>query len=183
MSDPAFIRHLEPGDAVALCELRLRDRDFFEPFEPERTDADFTFETVRARIVQDITDRRAGLTHGFGIFRSEDGLLVGQLRLTSIFRGPWQNANLGYFVSEEHNGRGYATAAVRQAARFSFEEIGLHRVQAGVMTDNARSIRVLEKAGFRQEGIALRYLRINGAWRDHYIYAITVEDWARGRAP
>ncbi|MGH8309633.1 MAG: GNAT family N-acetyltransferase [Steroidobacteraceae bacterium] len=178
-SDAIFIRHLEPEGAVAMWELRVGNRDFFGPYEPERTDADFTLESIRGALGRDAEDRRAGLTHHFGIFVQDGEALVGQVRLSNVFRGPWQNANLGYSVALEHNGKGYATAAVQLACRFAFTEIALHRVQAGVMTDNDRSIRVLEKVGFRSEGLALRYLRINGAWRDHYIYAVTVEEWER----
>ena len=90
---------------------------------------------------------------------------------------PFSNAYLGYFVSERHNGHGYATTAVRQAVDFAFEELGLHRVQAAVVPRNAGSIRVLEKAAFREEGLALRYLQIAGVWEDHRVYAVTVEEW------
>lgn len=81
-------------------------------------------------------------------------------------------------MAEEHNGRGYATQAVGSAVDYAFDELGLHRVQANVMTSNPRSARVLEKAGFRREGLALHYLKIAGRWEDHDLYAITQEDRA-----
>ena len=106
--------------------------------------------------------------------------LVGRIQLSGISRGPFENAYLGYFVSERHNGRGYATEAVRQAVDAAFGELGLHRVQAAVIPRNVASIRVLEKAGFREEGFALRYLQIAGVWEDHKLYAVTAEEWADG---
>lgn len=98
------------------------------------------------------------------------------MTLANIVRGAWQNCTIGYFVDEGRGGRGYATEAVRLAVRYAFEHATLHRVQAAVMPRNARSIRVVEKAGFRYEGTAARYLRINGTWEDHNIYAVTRED-------
>jgi ribosomal-protein-alanine N-acetyltransferase len=92
-------------------------------------------------------------------------------------RGAWQNATLGYFVGEAWGGRGYASEAVRQAVEFAFNRIGLHRVQAAVMPRNVRSIRVVEKNGFRLEGMAERYLQIDGRWEDHLIYSITSDEW------
>jgi ribosomal-protein-alanine N-acetyltransferase len=108
-----------------------------------------------------------------------DEALVGRVSLDNVVRGAWQNATLGYFVDQEHNGKGIATEAVRLSAAYAFKEASLHRIQAGVMPRNARSIRVLEKVGFRFEGVSLRYLQINGVWEDHNMYALTLEDWSR----
>jgi len=92
-------------------------------------------------------------------------------------RAAWQNCTIGYFVDQSRNGRGYATEAVGLASGFAFGEGGLHRVQAAVMPRNAASIRVVEKNGYRFEGLARRYLQINGLWEDHNIYAMTAEEW------
>jgi ribosomal-protein-alanine N-acetyltransferase len=94
-----------------------------------------------------------------------------------VVLGAWHNATIGYFIDETHNGRGLATSAVRLVCKFGFEGAGLHRIQAGVMPRNASSARVLEKVGFRREGLAKRYLFIAGVWEDHDIYALTTEDW------
>jgi [ribosomal protein S5]-alanine N-acetyltransferase len=82
-------------------------------------------------------------------------------------------------VDEARNGRGYATEALRLVTRFALGAAGLHRVQAGVMPRNTASIRVVEKNGFRFEGLARNYLQINGVWEDHNLYAFTTEDLAR----
>ena len=94
--------------------------------------------------------------------------------------GAWHNATLGYYVDEELNGRGIATKAVVLACEFAFSKLGLHRIQAGIMPRNVASARVVQKAGFRHEGLAERYLYIAGSWEDHDIYALTVEDWPHG---
>jgi RimJ/RimL family protein N-acetyltransferase len=112
----------------------------------------------------------------------QSGELLGRIRLSTVFRGPWQNANLGYFVGHRHNGKGIATAAVKLTARFAFEAAGLHRLQAAVMPWNKASRRVLAKAGFREEGFARNYLQINGKWEDHVLHAMTREDWEEALA-
>jgi ribosomal-protein-alanine N-acetyltransferase len=148
----------------------VRDRAFLDPWEPMRTDSFFTLEVQqrgisKLRAAEDLVD--------FGIVLAGTEELVGRVQLSGISPEPFQNAHLGYFVAERHNGRGYATEAVRQAVDAAFGPLELHRVQAAVMPRNVASIRVLEKAGFREEGFAPRYLRIAGAWEDHKLYAVT----------
>ncbi len=86
----------------------------------------------------------------------------------------------GYFLDEPLNGQGLMTEAVAHAVQFAFGEVVLHRIQAAVMPWNMGSIRVLEKVGFRYEGLAEYYLRINDAWQDHNLYSITTEYWTGG---
>jgi ribosomal-protein-alanine N-acetyltransferase len=170
---------LEADDAGDLVSALVRNRTFLEPFEPARRESDFTLEGARATLARLARERDAGTTYAFAIRAGDE--LVGQLTLSQVFRKAFQSCYLGYWVGEEHNGRGYATAAVGAAVDYAFGDLGLHRVQANVMTSNPRSARVLEKAGFRREGVALRYLRIAGRWEDHFLYAITQED-RRGHA-
>ncbi len=141
-----------------------------------RPESDFTLAGQLASLADLEDARAAGTTYAFTI-RAE-GALVGRVTLSQVFRKTFQSCYLGYWVGEEHNGRGYATAAVGRAIGYAFDELGLHRVQANVMTRNPRSARVLERNGFRKEGLALRYLQIAGRWEDHYMYAITREDRA-----
>lgn len=167
------LRPLEPADAPALLELRLRNRAFLEPWEPQRDESWYTLAAQQADLAAGIEGARAGRRYVLGIFAPA---LVGRVALNEVVRGVFGNAYLGYFVDEAVNGRGHATEAVREAVRFAFGEAGLQRVQAAVVPRNAASVRVLEKAGFRQEGYAERYLRINGVWEDHRIFAITREE-------
>jgi len=104
------------------------------------------------------------------------GLVAGMVSLTGISRGSMQTCMVGYFVDEASNGHGFATEAVALALRFAFGPARLHRVQAAVMPHNVRSATVVRRNGFRHEGHAPRYLRLDGAWRDHDIYAITAEE-------
>ena len=168
------IRPLVEADAEALLALRVRSRSYLEPWEPSRDDSWLTAgaQLEDARRSAELWEQ--GRAYHFAILAG--GALVGRVALNEVVRGVFQNAYLGYFVDEAAAGRGYATEAVRLAVRFAFEHAGLHRVQAAVVPRNAASARVLEKAGFHEEGLARRYLLINGAWEDHRIFAITAEE-------
>jgi ribosomal-protein-alanine N-acetyltransferase len=110
--------------------------------------------------------------------RSREETIIGRLGLGGVMRGVFQNGYLGYWIDESFQGRGLMTEAVRAMTTFAFDELGLHRVQAAVMPNNARSLRVLDKAPFRREGLAERYLCIAGRWEDHVLFAVTKEEWS-----
>ena len=169
------IRPFEAADAEALYEIRQGNRDFFSPYEPASAFVAQSLEEQVARLAAERVEWDEDKGYPFGIFAG--GTLVGRIALSHVSRGGWQNAVLGYYVDRQQNGNGYATQAARLAIRFGFEHAELHRLQAGVMPRNARSIRVLEKAGFRYEGTSPRYLEINGVWEDHMMFAITREEW------
>jgi ribosomal-protein-alanine N-acetyltransferase len=116
-----------------------------------------------------------GSGYGFGIFVGDH--LVGEITLSSIQRGPFQNAFVGYWVDEARAGRGLAPEATAAVLRFAFEELGLHRVEIAIVPRNRASRRVVEKLGLREEGVAQRYLEIDGRWEDHVRYAVTSEEW------
>ncbi len=108
---------------------------------------------------------------------ANDRSVIGRVTFGGVLRGAFQNAYLGYWIDADHQGRGLMTEAVAAATTFAFASIGLHRVQAAVMPRNLPSQHVVEKVGYRREGLAVRYLCIAGAWEDHLIYAMTAEEW------
>ena len=167
------LRALEPVDAAALLALRLRNATHFAATEPLRDDEWLTLQRQTQEIEAEAQSRAAGHSLAFGVFA--DGVLVGRLALTSIVRGAFRNAYLGYAIDREHTCRGIATAAVDRAVKIAWDH-GLHRVQAAVSPDNTASKRVLEKVGFRYEGLAERYLLLAGRWTDQELWAITTED-------
>jgi ribosomal-protein-alanine N-acetyltransferase len=114
--------------------------------------------------------------------RDDDTRVLGRIALGGVLRGAFQNAYLGYWIDQQHQGGGFATEAVCAMTTFAFSAAQLHRVQAAVMPRNSRSLRVLEKAGYRREGFAERYLYIAGRWEDHVLYAITAEEWTSLRS-
>jgi ribosomal-protein-alanine N-acetyltransferase len=109
--------------------------------------------------------------------RDDDSRILGRVTLGGVLLGGFRNAYLGYWIDGEHQGRGLTTEAVRAATGFAFVTAALHRVQAAVMPSNPASHRVLAKVGYRNEGMATRYLCIAGTWEDHVLYAMTSEEW------
>ncbi|WP_067934238.1 GNAT family N-acetyltransferase [Alicyclobacillus kakegawensis] len=179
-SSHIYLRRLERNDAHALLELRLRNRGFLKPWEPSPSHNHFTLLGQQEAIEKSIANWESGTGYGFGIFLVDRNELIGRVNLSNVVRGAWESCTIGYFLDEQHNGRGYMTEAVRMAVTFAFREANLHRVQAAVMPRNAASIRVLAKVGFRFEGFAEYYLKINGVWEHHNIYSITRETWPDG---
>ncbi|MCM3267439.1 GNAT family N-acetyltransferase [Paenibacillus elgii] len=175
--DRIYIRPLDLPDVPALHLLRAENETFFRPFEPLQDSNAFTLDAVRESLMKTIAEREQDSAYAFGIFLNGTDELIGRVRLSSIVRGPWQNANLGYYISERFNGQGYMSEAVGLVLRFAFENCGLHRVQAAIMPRNRGSIRVVEKNAMRLEGLARNYLQIHGVWEDHAIYAMTREEW------
>lgn len=171
-----YLRDYEPADAEAFLDLHVRNRTFFERYSITRSDSFYTLQSRLEAIEAGLKQRDNDEGCMFGMFRKSDELFVGSIGLSSIQRGPLQNCNLGYYLDQRHNGLGYATEAVKLITRFAFEELKLHRVEAGVMPVNIASARVLEKAGFLREGTARKNVNINGRWEDHIAYAMLAED-------
>ncbi len=176
------LRRLALEDVEPLLDLRVRNRHFTKPFEPRRVDAYFTLDGQKEVIKNWLWNWEETAGFMFGIFlRADDPrideTLVGHVNLSNVVRGAWENCTIGYFLDKAHNGKGLATEAVGLAVQFAFTTAGLHRIQGAVMPRNAASVRVLEKNGFRREGFSPRYLRIGGRWEDHFLYAVTSEEW------
>lgn len=175
--EQVYIRPMKQTDAMALFEMRTRNQDFFQTYEPLRAKLVMTLEDYQARIEDDLQHWHEQTGYTFGVFLQETDELVGRVSLSNITYGAWKNCTIGYSMDQRQNGRGYTTEAVSLVVDFALTDGGLHRVQAAVMPWNLASIRVVEKVGFRLEGLSKWYLQINGKWEDHNIYAITQEDW------
>jgi ribosomal-protein-alanine N-acetyltransferase len=176
------IRAVRPSDVDDLLELRVRNREFLAPWDPLRPASFFT----RAGQSEWIALQQRAWTddrgYGFVMLDVTDGdRVVGGINLFNIVRSARQSAGMGYWVDEGAGSRGHATSAVRLMSEFAFTHLGLHRLEPAVMPRNMRSTRVMEKAGFRREGLAVRYLRIAGVWEDHALFALTSEDFAAQR--
>jgi ribosomal-protein-alanine N-acetyltransferase len=175
------VRPFARSDLDALLALRLQNREFLAPFEAARDPSFFTRAAQSREITLDGDAWTAGMGFAFAVLHADaDGeRLIGRVALSNIVRGAWQNATIGYWISEDACGHGHATTAVALVLAFAFEHAGLHRVQPAIMPRNERSRRVVQKNGFRLEGRAERYLHIDGVWEDHDIFAMTAEEWVR----
>lgn len=158
-------------DAPELAELVRVNREFLTPWEPVRLDDYFTSDGQLAVIkpLLQAFEQGTSLPH---VIVDDTGGLVGRITLNGIVRGPFRSCAMGYWVGEDSNGRGIATAAVREVASIAFEELGLHRVQAETLEHNFASQRVLERNGFLRFGMAPAYLKIAGRWQDHVAFQL-----------
>jgi ribosomal-protein-alanine N-acetyltransferase len=135
--------------------------------------------SVSRAVLRHRREWKLGQTYILLVFlREDENVVIGRVTLGGVLRGVFQNAYLGYWIDAEHQARGLMTEAVVATTSFAFGAAGLHRVQAAVMPRNGPSQRVLEKAGYRREGLAHRYLCIDGNWADHVLFAITAEEWS-----
>jgi ribosomal-protein-alanine N-acetyltransferase len=173
-----ILRPLTPDDAPKLLQYVLVNREWLAPWEPAHSRSYFTLEGQRGILLQCQEDRRAETGMLLGVFERDanNGELQGRISVSGIVRGIWQNGFVGYSIASSRAGRGYMTEALRRLVLFSFAELKLHRLQASIIPRNVASLRVVEKCGFRYEGRALRYLRINDVWEDHDLYALTAEE-------
>ncbi|MGE0629658.1 MAG: GNAT family N-acetyltransferase [Hyphomicrobiaceae bacterium] len=166
-------------DYVPWAELRAMSREHLRPWEPQWARDELTRSAYRRRLRHYAREAREGVGYAYFIFRADDERLLGGLTLSNVRRGVSQSASLGYWLGEPYVRRGYMSAAVEAIARFGFEDLDLHRIEAACLPVNEASIRVLERCGFRREGLARRYLKINGEWQDHLLYARLDEDAGR----
>ncbi|MCU0311342.1 MAG: GNAT family N-acetyltransferase [Acidimicrobiales bacterium] len=174
-----LLRPLVVADFPSWREVRRRNDEWLTRWEPTRVpgqpDVIEDREAFAVRCSARQRERQLGAGYGFGIF--VDGVFSGEINLSSVQRGPFQSAYVGYWIDERQAGHGYTPEALVAMARFAFEELGLHRIQIAIIPRNTASRRVVEKLGIREEGIAERYLEINGTWEDHVRYGLTVEEW------
>jgi ribosomal-protein-alanine N-acetyltransferase len=174
-----LLRPVTVHDFEQWREVRRRCDDWLTRWEPRRIpgqpDTVEDRQAFSARCSVRMREIQLGTGYGFGIF--VDGAFAGEVNINSIHRGAHQNAYVGYWIDEALAGRGYMPESVVAVLRFSFEQLLLHRVQISIIPRNTASRRVAEKLGLRDEGVAVRYLEINGVWEDHIRYAITREEW------
>jgi ribosomal-protein-alanine N-acetyltransferase len=174
--DGLHIRPPQMADYEIWAALREQSRDFLQPWEPTWPRDDLSRSAFRRRLARYARELDRNEAYPFFIFRAADRVLVGGLNLTNVRRGAASMASLGYWMGAPFAGRGIMGAAVRQVAGLSFGDLGLRRIEAACLPENAASVRLLEKTGFIREGLAREYLAINGVWRDHLLYAKLASD-------
>jgi len=164
------------GDYREWATLRAESRLFLERWEPKWTSDELDWAAWRQRLNRYRDDFNQGTGAAFFIFDNTSGRLVGGITIGNIRYGVSQSGQIGYWIGEAYSGKGYMPEALRLVADYAFDTLRLHRIEAACIPDNKRSMRVLEKAGFQREGLLRSYLRINGIWHDHYLYALIADD-------
>ena len=177
------LRPLVLEDFAQWREVRRRNADWLIKWEPMRVagapDPVESRDAFAVRCGARQRERQLGTGFGYGIFVG--GHFAGEINLSIVQRGPFQSAYVGYWVDEACAGQGYMPEAVVCLARAAFDDLHLHRIQISIIPRNTASRRVVEKLGIRDEGVAQRYLEINGVWEDHIRYAVTKEEWEERR--
>ena len=178
LDKPVVLRPARLTDAHAWREIRIRNAAWLRPWEASQPEKSLHQPPSLVSYVRMLAGayrqrvRRQGLSWVI-VFGGE---LAGQLTVGSIVRGSNRSALIGYWIDEKFAGRGIVPTALAMAADHGFRVVGLHRLEAGVQPENHASRRVMEKLGFREEGLRRGLVHINGAWRDHLCYALTAEE-------
>jgi ribosomal-protein-alanine N-acetyltransferase len=178
-----LLRPLVASDFPAWREVRRRNVDWLTKWEAQRIhgqpDVVEDRDAFAVRCSARQRERQLGTGYGFGIFVNGD--FAGEINLSAVQRGPFQSAYVGYWIDEKHAGNGYMPESLVVLAQYAFDDLHLHRIQISIIPRNSASRRVVEKLGVREEGIAVRYLEINGVWEDHVRYGLTAEEWDANR--
>ncbi|MGH3840472.1 MAG: GNAT family N-acetyltransferase [Pseudonocardiaceae bacterium] len=175
------LRPVRLRDGAAWSRLRLRDEDYLRVWEPESegTWAE-RYTTLAWGVMCGGLRATARRGHALPYAVTLNGRFVGQLTLGNVVRGSLRSAWVGYWVESQVAGGGIGTAAVALAVDHAFGPVALHRIEATVRPENAASLRVLAKLGFRDEGLLQRYLEVDGDWRDHRLLAMTRDEIGPG---
>src|SRR5271156_5865192 len=171
-----YLRPAALADYLSWSRLRAASRSFLEPWEPTWPDDDLTRVAFRRRLKRQDDDIVRDEAYSFLIFDSLADELLGGITLGGVRRGGSQSGTLGYWMGAPHAGKGRITRAVAVTVEFALSRLRLHRIEAACIPENAPSITLLARNGFRREGFARGFLRINGAWRDHLLFALAEID-------
>ena len=174
--EPVLLRQPVIDDFAEWARLRQESAGFLKPWEPSWLRDEFTRKSFKARLQQQDADIRSGRGLHWFIFLREANTLVGGIALTNIRKGIAQTGTFGYWMGEEFAGKGYMKQAVLAVCDHAFGEMKLHRLEAATVVRNERSQGLLKACGFSEEGLARRYLKINGEWEDHILFAKLSDD-------
>jgi ribosomal-protein-alanine N-acetyltransferase len=170
--DGLYLRPAVSTDYFAWSRLRETSRAFLAPWEPIWPEDDLTRVAFRRRLRRQNEESARDESFSFLVFDSASNELLGGVTIGGIRRGVAQAATLGYWMGAPHAGKGRMTRAVATISAFGFATLRLHRIEAACIPENIASISLLQRNGFQREGLARAYLRINGAWRDHVLFAL-----------
>lgn len=170
-----YLRHLTPFDAQKLFEYELSNKEFFIPTSFTRTDSYYTLDRFRKNIESYTKEIEEKSSLRFGIFLNSNHKLIGMIALNDIL-WPLKTSYVGYSLDLKHTKQGYMYEALKLIIDYSFNELKLHRLEAGVMPSNHPSYKLLERCGFVREGLLRKNVHINGRWEDHYIYGLLNEN-------
>lgn len=162
-----YLRTFDASHARKVLRYHERNKEFLDPWEPARPNGFFTLDAQEIILNRAIKDRKTGERMLFWIVRHDDRKLLGSVHFFNIVRFNFQSCLVGYKLDKSEINQGYMTEALGLGVEHMFGVERLHRVEANIIPRNRASLRVVEKLGFKHEGLAEKYLKINGNWEDH----------------
>ena len=167
-TDRLIMKILKPKDAKLVLDYLIRNEGFLKEWETDRPSDYYTLAHQRKLLKRDLQRYKEGLMLRLWIFEKKNPKkVIGTIALDNIVRGPFLSSFVGYRLDKDHINKGYTTEALGELIRIAFKDLGLHRLEANIMPRNKRSLRVVEKLGFVNEGTSKDYLKINQKWEDH----------------
>jgi ribosomal-protein-alanine N-acetyltransferase len=168
-----LLKVLSPENSIAVLDFYTRNKDFFEPFEPDRMDTFYSESFQHANLVYEYNLFCQFKYLRLWLFHKDDpNTVIGTICFSNIVKGAFQTCMVGYKMDQNHCNKGYAKEALSYAVQLIFQEYGLHRIEAFVLPSNEPSIKLLKGIGFEYEGIAKKCIKLDGIWKDHLRYAM-----------
>ena len=171
-----YLRAPRGGDWRVWSQVRTASREFLEPWEPTWPKGAVGRSAFRHRLRRQARESRDDSGYAFFVFGRDDDSLLGGVTLSNLQRGVAMSCSLGYWVGAQHTRQGFMSEAITSLLPFVFDTLGLHRLEAACLPSNIASQGLLRKLGFHEEGFARDYLRINGQWHDHLLFALLTSD-------
>lgn len=171
-----LLKSITKAEGQEMYNFLVRNYQFLKQWSPKYEEGYDKLENHIIRAENLEKDAEAGRGIKFALYKKGDeAKIIGTVSVSNIVKGPFQSCFLGYRVDENENGKGYATEGIKAVVDYTFNTIGLHRIEANIIPRNKASIRVVEKLGFTYEGTSKQYLKINGVWEDHMHYVMLNE--------
>ena len=172
-----FLRPPKRRDALKWQKLRMSSKSFLVPWEPSWDASSCTRRAYLRYFKNSNYLANMDRAYSFLIFKIDDKTLLGGINIGNVRRGVSQSASLGYWIGEKHSRNGYMKEALKLLMPSLFIDLRLNRIEAATLEENVASKNLLKKIGFKKEGVLRKYLKINGAWRDHILYGLLENDF------
>ncbi len=172
-TDRLVLVALKPNQTIKVLDYYTRNREFLKEWEPIRSESFYSYQFQHELLKKEHEEyKEKSMIRLWIAKKTNRDKVIGNICFSNIIYGNFLSCFLGYKLDKDEVNNGYITEAVEKGISIMFEEYKLHRIEANIIPENKRSIRVVEKIGFEKEGLSKRYLKINGEWRDHVHYAI-----------
>jgi ribosomal-protein-alanine N-acetyltransferase len=174
-TDRLILRQLKVKESNQLSDYLQRNKSFLQEWEPLRDENYYLKESIKKAIKNENKSSKNKTGLSLYIFNKGEDKIIGNVSLTNIVYGVFQSCYLGYKLDESEINQGKMTEALKKLTEIAFEEYKLHRIEANILPKNIRSLTVVKKLGFIEEGLSKKYLKINGKWEDHLHFVLLNE--------